>query len=101
MLSENAQLRARVKLAEHLDAERAQLKGENERLREELLKAQEALSKADARVTQLTESKVLLEEQVKWLKAQFYGRSSQVRVDDTSPDQSLLFNEAEVLTAIA
>jgi hypothetical protein len=44
---------------------------------------------------------VLLEEEVSWLKAQFFGRSSQQDAAVTNPDQGLLFNEAEVLAAIA
>jgi transposase len=44
---------------------------------------------------------VLLEEEVRWLKAQYYDRSTQ-RSDaaEQSPDEAMLFNEAEVLAAI-
>ncbi|HEX5418630.1 MAG TPA: IS66 family transposase [Gammaproteobacteria bacterium] len=43
---------------------------------------------------------MLLEEEVRWLKAQFFGRSTQQDLIEANPDQRLLFNEAEVLAAI-
>jgi transposase len=44
---------------------------------------------------------VLLEEEVRWLKAQYYGRSTQSSdAAEQNPDQKMLFNEAEVLAAI-
>ena len=50
---------------------------------------------------QTVERKVLLEEEVRWLKAQYYGRSTQATdAAEQSPDQQMLFNEAEVLAAI-
>ena len=49
----------------------------------------------------LTERNTLLNEEVRWLKAQLFGRSSEKSAPQTCPDQSLLFNEAEVLAAIA
>jgi hypothetical protein len=46
----------------------------------------------------LTERVVLLEEEeVRWLKAQYFGSSSQKGALAVSPDQKMLFNEAEVL----
>jgi transposase len=51
---------------------------------------------------QLAERNALLEEEVRWLKGQLFGRSSQKSAAEAvSPDQKLLFNEAEVLAAIA
>ena len=44
----------------------------------------------------------LLEEENRWLKAQLFGRSSEKsKVEDISPDQAWLFNEAEALAAAA
>ena len=44
---------------------------------------------------------MLLEEEVRWLKAQYYGRSTQsTDAAEQNPDQQMLFNEAEVLAAI-
>jgi transposase len=50
---------------------------------------------------QLTERNTLLMEEVRWLKSQVFGRSSEKSSADVSPDQRMLFNEAEVLAAIA
>jgi hypothetical protein len=91
VLSQNAELLARVRLAERLAAEReAQLqtlKKENEQLKSER--------------THYCERVVLLEEELRWMKAQYFGSSSQ-KTDATAvnPDQAMLFNEAEVLAAI-
>lgn len=56
-----------------------------------------------ARNQQLTERNALLEEELRWLKGQLFGNSSEKRSGEAaSPDQRmLLFNEAEVLAAIA
>jgi len=49
----------------------------------------------------LAERNALLEEEVRWLKGQLFGRSSQKgAAEAVSPDQKMLFNEAEVLAAI-
>ena len=53
------------------------------------------------RISQLTERNTLLTEEVKWLKSQLFGRSSEKSGAEVSPDQRMLFNEAEVLAAIA
>ena len=51
---------------------------------------------------ELKERNALLQEEVSWLKGQLFGRSSEkASPQGTSPDQKLLFNEAEVLAAIA
>jgi transposase len=50
---------------------------------------------------QALERKGLLEEEVRWLKGQLYGRSSERLTDSgASAEQKMLFNEAEVLAAI-
>jgi transposase len=44
----------------------------------------------------------LLEEENRWLKSQLFGRSSEkTPVEETSPDQGWLFNEAEALAKAA
>jgi transposase len=44
----------------------------------------------------------LLEEENRWLKAQLFGRSSEkTPIEETSPDQRWLFNEAEALAEAA
>ena len=59
------------------------------------------LARLEADNQKLTERNTLLNEEVRWLKAQLFGRSSEKSAAVASPDQSLLFNEAEVLAAIA
>jgi transposase len=91
ILSQNAELLARVKLAERLAAEReAELRAlqkENEQLKSER--------------THYVERVVLLEEELRWMKAQYFGTSSQkTDAAAVNPDQAMLFNEAEVLAAI-
>jgi transposase len=91
ILSQNAELLARLKLAEQLAAEREArlqtLQKENEQLKFER--------------THYVERVVLLEEELRWMKAQYFGTSTQ-KTDTTAanPDQAMLFNEAEVLAAI-
>lgn len=84
LLDHNAELAAQLKILEHISAERL---AENRKLKDELVR--------------LTERAVLLEEEVRWLKAQFFGRSTQQDAAVLNPDQGMLFNEAEVLAAIA
>jgi transposase len=91
--SRNAELAARVALAEELI----------QRLREESqevapLKRENAQLKSE--VSHYVERAVLLEEELRWWKAQIFGRSAQHHSADVSADQKLLFNEAEVLAAI-
>jgi transposase len=91
ILSQNAELLARVKLAERLATERAAelqaLQKENEQLKSER--------------THYCERVVLLEEELRWMKAQYFGTSSQkTDAAAVNPDQAMLFNEAEVLAAI-
>lgn len=86
VLAQNAELTARVKLSDEQlrklqqgQAHLEQLKEENQRLSERL---------------------TLLQEEVRWYKEQFFGRSSQKTPAEMSAEQKLLFNEAEVLAAI-
>ena len=91
LLDKTAELSARLQLAESLAAERA---GQIEKLRQEnqQLKAER---------THYCERAVLLEEELRWLKAHYFGASSQKSdAAITSADQGLLFNEAEVLAAV-
>jgi transposase len=59
------------------------------------------LVRLEAENQQLVERNTLLMEEVRWLKGQLFGRSSEKGATDVSPEQNMLFNEAEVLAAIA
>lgn len=83
LLDQNAELSARLRVSE--EQNRA-LREENERIK--------------AEASRQCERAVLLEEEVRWLKAQVFGRSAEHRALELSPDQQLLFNEAEILAAI-
>jgi transposase len=84
LLDQNAELAARLKLSE-----------------ESLRQLREAHEELQVQHRQALERKGLLEEEVRWLKGQLYGRSSERLTDsDVSADQKMLFNEAEVLAAI-
>ncbi len=73
------------------------LREENERLKQ----VEVAHEKLKSEHQQTVERKVLLEEEVRWLKAQYYGRSTQsTDAAEQNADQQMLFNEAEVLAAI-
>jgi transposase len=73
------------------------LREENQRLKQVEL----AHEKLKSEHQQTVERKVLLEEEVRWLKAQYYGRSTQsTDAAEQNADQQMLFNEAEVLAAI-
>ncbi len=80
------------------------LREENERLKQAaqaLGEIKQALHEAKGELAKTIERKVLLEEEVRWLKAQYYGRSTQAAdAAEQNPDQQMLFNEAEVLAAI-
>ena len=84
-LEKNAELQARLRVSE-----------------ESLRQIRQAHELLQAEHRQALERKVLLEEEVRFLKAQLYGRSSEkLPSQSVSPDQKMLFNEAEVLAAIA
>ena len=84
LLDKNAELAARLKLSE-----------------DSLRQLREAHEELQVQHRQALERKGLLEEEVRWLKGQLYGRSSErLTGSDVSADQRMLFNEAEVLAAI-
>jgi transposase len=84
LLDKNAELAARLKVSEK---SLRQLKQAHEQLQ------------AEHRHT--LERKMLLEEEVRFLKNQIYGRSSEkLPGEGVSADQKMLFNEAEVLASI-
>jgi membrane protein involved in colicin uptake len=94
LADKNTELAVRLKISEE---QNRLLRAENERLKQ-LEQAHEQLKSAHQ---QTVERKVLLEEEVRWLKAQYYGRSTQsTDAAEQNVDQQLLFNEAEVLAAI-
>jgi len=67
------------------------LREENQRLKQ-IAAAHEQLKNEHQ---QTVERKVLLEEEVRWLKAQYYGRSTQSSdAAEQNSDQQMLFNEA-------
>ena len=94
LLNKNTELAVRLKVSEE---QNRLLREENQRLKA-LEQSHEQLKQE---LAQKTERAVLLEEELKWLKAQYYGRSTH-KSDATAehPDQRMLFNEAEVLAAI-
>lgn len=98
-----AELAARLQVRERLhNAQLTQLS----RQKSEAEQRAEALGRENAQLkaqlSQSCETTVLLKEEIAWLKAQFFGRSSEKQnAAEVSPDQRMLFNEAEVLAAIA
>jgi predicted nuclease with TOPRIM domain len=91
ILNKNAELSARLQLAQRAEAK---LKEENEKIKAHNQRLQAEVGRHSERV-------VLLEEELRWLKAQYYGRSIQKSdLCEGNPDQQMLFNEAEVLAAI-
>lgn len=107
-----AQLEVRERISAALITKLERQKRELEQQTEDLARVkQELVQQADAlltekaqllqQVSQFCEQNVLLKEELAWWKAQFFGRSSEKSSADVCPDQAMLFNEAEVLTAIA
>lgn len=74
---------------------------ESPSVRDRLRRLEEQNQQQIAHIAHLTERNTLLTEEVQWLKSQLFGRSSEKSSADVSPDQRMLFNEAEVLAAIA
>lgn len=97
LLDRNAELEARLKVLERINAERLT---ENRKLKEQHERERTENRKLRGEIERLTERAVLLEEEVRWLKSQFFGRSRHQDLTEVNPDQRLLFNEAEVLAAI-
>jgi len=94
LADKNTELAVRLKISEE----------QNRLLREEaqrLKQIEQAYEQLKSEHQQTVERKVLLEEEVRWLKAQYYGRSTQSSdAAEQNVDQQMLFNEAEVLCAI-
>ena len=93
LLNKNAELAARLVVSEEqirLLREQSQ-QVQPLQIENQLLKHQ---------VSHYCERAVLLEEELRWLKAQVFGRAAPHHSPDTAADQRLLFNEAEVLSAI-
>ena len=84
LLDQNAELAARLKVAE-----------------ESFRQLKQAHEQLEAKHRHTLERNVLLEEELRFLKNYIYGRSSEkLPGQGVSPDQKMLFNEAEVLAAI-
>jgi transposase len=109
----NAELAAQLQLREQLnlslikdlsvekedlerEANRLLARLEQERAKRESLETDYQRLKAE-----FAEKTTLMREEIAFLKAQFYGRSSEKSSADVSADQVMLFNEVEVLAAIA
>jgi transposase len=101
LADKNTELAVRLKLAEE---QNRLLREENQRLKQTsqaLEQIKQALHQVKGELAKTVERKVLLEEEVRWLKAQYYGRSTQsTDAVEQNSDQQMLFNEAEVLAAI-
>jgi transposase len=94
LATKNTELSVRLKISEE---QIRLLREENQRLKQ----IEHAHEQLKSEHQQTVERKVLLEEEVRWLKAQYYGRSTQSsEATEENPDQRMLFNEAEVLAAI-
>lgn len=94
LANKNTELTVRLRVSEE---QIRLLREENQRLKQ----IEHAHEQLKSEHQQTVERKVLLEEEVRWLKAQYYGRSTQSSdAAEENPDQRLLFNEAEVLAAI-
>ncbi|MGA2191271.1 MAG: IS66 family transposase [Steroidobacteraceae bacterium] len=94
LADKNTELAVRLKVSEE---QIRLLREENQRLKQVELAHEQLKSEHQ----QTVERKVLLEEEVRWLKAQYYGRSTQsTDAAEQNADQQMLFNEAEVLAAI-
>ena len=94
LADKNTELALRLKVAEE---QLRLLREENQRLKA----LEQAHKQLKDDLAQKSERTVLLEEELRWLKAQYYGRSIQKSdLCEGNPDQQMLFNEAEVLAAI-
>lgn len=84
--AKNAELIARLRLADEQVQSLAPLQQELEQLKRTASAARERVA--------------LLEEEIRWLKGQVFGRAAEHHTPDTACDQHLLFNEPEVLAAL-
>jgi transposase len=98
-----AELTARLAVRERLHtAQLTQLSRQKNQAEERAEALTQENAQLKAQLSQYCETTVLLKEEIAWLKAQLYGRSSEKRdAAAAAPDQRMLFNEAEVLAAIA
>jgi transposase len=98
----NAELTARLEVRERINGALVnQLADRNRELQEQAERLQRQLREVEAKNRHYTELTTLLKEEIAWFKSQVYGRSSEKSSSEVSPDQDMLFNEPEVLTAIA
>jgi len=98
-----AELAARLQVRERLhNAQLTQLSRQKSQAEQRAEALERENAQLKAQLSQFCETTVLLKEEIAWLKAQFFGRSSEKGdAAEVSPDQRMLFNEAEVLAAIA
>jgi len=98
----NAELTARLEIRERINGQLIQqIESEKERLQKQHDQLQQKVQALEEQERRYIEFNTLLKEELAWFKAQVYGRSSEKSSADVSPDQSMLFNEPEVLSAIA
>lgn len=98
-----AELAVRLQVRERLhNAQLTQLSRQKSEVEQRAETLERENAQLKAQLSQSCETTVLLKEEIAWLKAQFFGRSSEKQnAAEVSPDQRMLFNEAEVLAAIA
>ena len=97
----NAELTARLEIRERINGALVnQLEHERQQLQKQTEQLQKELQELEEKNRQYCELNTLLKEELAWFKAQVYGRSSEKSSTDVCPDQSMLFNEPEVLAAI-
>jgi transposase len=95
------ELAARLEVRERINAALINQSQSSARyLQEQVDRLQRQLRELQDKNRQQVELTTLLKEELAWFKAQVYGRSSEKSSADVSADQGMLFNEAEVLTAI-
>ncbi len=98
----NAELAAQLEVRERINAALiTQTQSKARYLEAEVERLHRQLHELEARERHYVELTTLLKEELAWFKGQVYGRSSEKSSADVSPDQGMLFNEAEVLTAIS
>jgi transposase len=97
----NAELAAQLEVRERINTALInQTQSKTRYLQAEVERLQRQLRELEAKERHYVELTTVLKEELAWFKGQVYGRSSEKSSADVSPDQGMLFNEAEVLTAI-
>lgn len=89
-----------IKNAQDLQAKNAELIAKLKVSEEQIRRLSQENERLKPKNQHLSERVMLLEEEVRWFKEQFFGRSSQKSSSEMNAEQKLLFNEAEVLAAI-